>query len=93
MRSIISPRDGQGLADLFGGKTAVKGVDRFDPGLWGTLTTGAPVLKDAIATIDCALEKTIEHGSTTIAIGRVVDYVAHGDGGEPLIFFRGRYRD
>jgi flavin reductase (DIM6/NTAB) family NADH-FMN oxidoreductase RutF len=83
-------RNGQGLADLFGGKTAVKGMDRFDPDLWSTLTTGAPVLKDAIATIDCAMEKTIEHGSTTIAIGRVVDYVAHG-GGEPLIIFRGRY--
>jgi flavin reductase (DIM6/NTAB) family NADH-FMN oxidoreductase RutF len=40
--------------------------------------------------VDCMLEKTIDHFATTIAIGRVVDFVARGDG-DPLIFFRGSF--
>ena len=78
------------VADMFGGRTGVKGADRFEVGKWGTLTTGAPTFTDAIGVIDCALEKTIDHFATTIAIGRVVDYFVR-DAGDPLIFFRGGY--
>jgi len=81
-------RDAQGVADMFAGKTAVKGAARFEAGRWGTLTTGAPVLNDAIGAIDCVLERTVDHFATVIAIGRVVDFRAGGSG-EPLIFFRG----
>lgn len=83
-------KDAQNVADMFGGKTAVKGADRFEPGRWGTLTTGAPTFNDAIGIIDCTLVKTIDHYSTTIAIGSVVDHLVRGSG-EPLIYFRGRY--
>lgn len=83
-------KEAQAVADTFGGKTAVKGSDRFEAGRWATLSTGAPVFKDAIGVIDCALERTIDHFATTIVIGRVVDHLVRGTG-EPLIFFRGRY--
>jgi flavin reductase (DIM6/NTAB) family NADH-FMN oxidoreductase RutF len=83
-------KEAQAVADMFGGKTAVEGSDRFEAGRWGTLTTGAPVFNDAIGVIDCTLEKTIDHFATTIAIGRVVDHLVRGTG-DPLIFFRGRY--
>jgi flavin reductase (DIM6/NTAB) family NADH-FMN oxidoreductase RutF len=83
-------RNARAIADMFGGKTAAKGADRFEPGRWGTLTTGAPVFNDAIGVLDCVLEKTVEHFATTIAIGRVVDVVARGSG-DPLIYFRGSY--
>lgn len=83
-------REAQAVADMFGGRTARKGSDRFEAGRWGTLTTGAPIFNDAIGVIDCALEKTIDHYGTTIAIGRVVDHLVRSTG-DPLIYFRGRY--
>jgi len=83
-------KEAEAVADMFGGRTAVKGADRFEAGRWGTLTTGAPVFNDAIGIIDCTLEKAIDHFSTTIAIGRVVDHRVRG-AGHPLILFRGRY--
>jgi flavin reductase (DIM6/NTAB) family NADH-FMN oxidoreductase RutF len=84
------PRGAAGIADMFGGKGERKGADRFEAGRWDTLTTGAPVLIDAIGAIDCVLEETIERSGVAIVIGRVVD-VREGAGGDPLIHFRGGY--
>jgi flavin reductase (DIM6/NTAB) family NADH-FMN oxidoreductase RutF len=78
------------LADTFGGRTEVRGTARFAPERWGALTTGAPILNDAVGAIDCVLEETIERFGVVMAIGRVVDVVTRE--GEPLIFFRGAYR-
>ena len=82
-------RDQQELADIFGGKSALKGADRFSTAVWGKLSSGAPVLQDAAGTIDCILEEAIERFGVVIAIGRVVDFSASTS--DPLIFFRGRY--
>ena len=84
------PRDAASIADMFGGKGAQKGADRFEAGRWGKLTTGAPVLLDAIGAIDCTLEETIERHGVCIAFGRVVD-VLDGSRNDPLIHFRGGY--
>jgi len=84
------PRGDQALADMFGGRGDARGADRFAPARWGVLTSGAPVLNDAVGAIDCVLEETIERHGVVIAIGRVVDVVARD--GEPLLFFRGAYR-
>jgi flavin reductase (DIM6/NTAB) family NADH-FMN oxidoreductase RutF len=78
------------LADMFGGRGETRGASRFAPERWGTLTTGAPILNDAVGAIDCALEETIERFGVMIAIGRVVDVLVRE--GEPLLFFRGAYR-
>jgi flavin reductase (DIM6/NTAB) family NADH-FMN oxidoreductase RutF len=82
-------RDAQAIAEAFGGKGAQKGADRFAAGRWGELTTGAPVLLDALGAIDCVLEETIERHGVVIAIGRVVD--TRDGSGTPLIHFRGGY--
>ena len=83
-------RSDQALADMFGGKGDVRGAARFASGRWGALTTGAPVLNEAVGAIDCVLEETIERLGVVMAIGHVVDLVTRD--GEPLIFFRGAYR-
>src|SRR5262245_24744731 len=54
----VLPREAQDVADVFGGKGAVSGAARFEPGRWGKLATGAPAFNDALAVIDCTLEKT-----------------------------------
>jgi flavin reductase (DIM6/NTAB) family NADH-FMN oxidoreductase RutF len=84
------PHGDRALADMFGGRGETRGADRFAPERWATLSTGAPVLNDAVGAIDCALEETIERHGVVIAIGRVVDVIARD--GEPLLFFRGAYR-
>ena len=83
-------REGAALADMFGGKGAQKGAARFTTGRWGILTTGAPVLLDAVGAIDCRLEEAIERHGVVIAIGRVVDML-EGPPAAPLVHFRGGY--
>jgi flavin reductase (DIM6/NTAB) family NADH-FMN oxidoreductase RutF len=80
----------QELADSFGGRGPLKGADRFAAGRWRTLETGAPVLADAIGTIDCVLAETFRYHSTTIAVGRVAAF-ALSDRRNPLVFFGGQY--
>lgn len=83
-------RSDQELADIFGGKAGLRGAARFDPLLWTTLATGAPVLKQACGALDCVLCETIERHDTIIAFGRIV---AHTDDADhlPLVHFRGAY--
>jgi len=80
------------LAMSFSGKVGLEGEARFSAEEWTTLTTGAPVLKNALASIDCELVD--EHGFDThsIFIGRVRDGRAR-DGAHPLIYFRGTFRN
>ena len=83
------PRGREDLAREFGGGGTLKGADRFGAGDWGTLSTGAPTLRDAVGVIDCQLEEMIERHATVIALGRVVAWT--GSTLEPLISFRGGY--
>jgi len=81
--------DQQEIADMFGGRSPLKGAERFGTANWAVLSSGAPVLQDAAGAIDCALEETIERFGVVIALGRVVDFAAGAR--EPLVFFRGKY--
>jgi len=81
--------DQQAIADIFGGRSALKGVERFGTAAWGRLSTGAPVLADAAGAIDCVLEEAIERFGVVIALGRVVDFSTSTR--PPLVFLRGRY--
>ena len=41
------------IADVFAGRTRVPMAERFDSGTWTELSTGAPVLTDAVVAFDC----------------------------------------
>jgi flavin reductase (DIM6/NTAB) family NADH-FMN oxidoreductase RutF len=51
---------------------------------------GTPVLHGALAYLECRLQSAQEAGDHTIFIGEVEDVVLRD--GDPLLFFRGRYR-
>ena len=76
----------ESLSQLF----ATKGADRFSATPWRTGVSGAPVLDEAIAYVDCRLEAQYPGGDHTIVVGRVVDLDVR-DGGRPLLFFQGGY--
>jgi flavin reductase (DIM6/NTAB) family NADH-FMN oxidoreductase RutF len=68
------------LSARFAGQTGVFGAARFDLGRWVTLKTGAPLLEDAVAALDCVLSEEVASSTHTIFIGRVVA-VRAGEGG------------
>jgi flavin reductase (DIM6/NTAB) family NADH-FMN oxidoreductase RutF len=90
----ILASDQQPIADRFAGKGGLKGPERYEGAEWTTLESGAPVLRDALAAIDCEVEEVIERHSHAIFIGRVLSigtkYGAHG--AMPLVYANGQYR-
>jgi flavin reductase (DIM6/NTAB) family NADH-FMN oxidoreductase RutF len=68
---------------------AVSGGDKFGdlPTLKGV--TGVPVLRDALAHLECRAVNIIDAGDHTIFIGEVES--ADAREGEPLLYFRGAY--
>jgi flavin reductase (DIM6/NTAB) family NADH-FMN oxidoreductase RutF len=69
--SLLSSRH-EALAHRFSGRSGVHGPHRFDAAHWITLSTGAPVLADALAAFDCLVEEVIERHSHAIVLGAVV---------------------
>lgn len=70
---------------------ATKGTDKFQGAGWtGAPVTGAPILQDVLAWIDCTVETEHDGGDHLIVVGRV-----HGleivNEGRPLLFYRGGY--
>ncbi|MEW2545837.1 flavin reductase family protein [Streptomyces sp. NPDC047002] len=54
--------------------------------------TGAPLVRGALAALECRTEQRVAAGDHTLVIGRVLAAeVPHAEGG-PLAYYRGRYR-
>ncbi|MBT2467385.1 flavin reductase family protein [Streptomyces sp. ISL-66] len=54
--------------------------------------SGAPILTDALATLECRTENRVEAGDHTLVIGRVLGASQPSPDSPPLTYFRGRYR-
>ncbi|WP_294923774.1 flavin reductase family protein [uncultured Paracoccus sp.] len=78
------------LALRFAGHGGARHEAKFDMGSWTRLSTGAPVLANALCSVDCELAEAIPFGSHMILIGRIVDTVRRVEG-EPLMYFRGQF--
>jgi flavin reductase (DIM6/NTAB) family NADH-FMN oxidoreductase RutF len=77
----------EALAARFAGRGGVKGAARFSHGEWLALATGAPVLSDALAAIDCRIEEIIDRHTHAIVIGAVVA-ARRGGPGAALVHWR-----
>jgi flavin reductase (DIM6/NTAB) family NADH-FMN oxidoreductase RutF len=78
------------LADRFAGRDGVKSAARYEGTLWDTLVTGAPILADALAALDCEVEETISRHSHVIVLGRVKAVRIRRDAAA-LVYWRGDY--
>jgi 3-hydroxy-9,10-secoandrosta-1,3,5(10)-triene-9,17-dione monooxygenase reductase component len=76
----------EALSELF----ARRGADRFATTPWREGMSGAPVLEDAIAYLDCRFEAEYPGGDHRIILGRVLDLDVR-EGARPLLFFQGGY--
>jgi len=70
----------------------VKDENRFAEGTWGTAATGAPILADALAWLDCRIHSRFPAGTHTVYIGEVVASRVPEPGTPPLIYWNRGYR-
>jgi flavin reductase ActVB len=85
----ILPQDKTALSNRF---AYVQDEDRFGEGEWETAVTGAPVLKDALAWLDCTLYARHEAGTHTIYLGKVEAWAAPRPDALPLVYWNRGYR-
>ena len=71
---------------------ATRGQDKFGELAHGASPSGQPLLDDAIAWLDCTLERVVEIGDHWLVVG-AVESLDRRDDGTPLLFFRGGYHD
>ena len=79
----------QFLADRFAGRGPLVNTT-FDGVPYGAGTTGAPVLRDVAAWVDCRVTQTELVGDHIIFVGQVVD-AGMDEALEPLLYFQGRF--
>lgn len=70
----------------------LKDEDRFAEGNWSTAVTGAPVLNDALAWLDCTIYSRLAAGSHTIYIGEVQASSVPRPDEKPLVYWNRGYR-
>lgn len=83
---------GQDQVELSNRFAWLKDEDRFAVGEWETAVTGAPVLKDALAWLDCRVYARFPAGSHTIYIGEVVECNLPRPDEPPLVYWNRGYR-
>jgi 3-hydroxy-9,10-secoandrosta-1,3,5(10)-triene-9,17-dione monooxygenase reductase component len=82
----ILDEDGEEVCRLF----AQKGADRFAHLEYTTGRTGAPILEDALAFVDCETLDEHDAGDHVIVVGRVLE-LGYSSESKPLLFYRGGY--
>jgi flavin reductase ActVB len=70
----------------------VKDEDRFAKGRWGEATTGAPILENALAWLDCTIHDRFPTGSHTIYVGEVQAHAIPRPDAQPLVYWNRGYR-
>lgn len=86
----VLSQEQEDLAACFSGQTGLKGEERFADGHWITQETGAPVMAEALASLDCELIHEHDHGTHSVFVGLVKAVSSDADS-EPLIYFRGHF--
>ncbi len=78
------------ISDTFAGRRPTAGGDKFEVGRWTTLSTGAPVLEDALVAFDCRVGMATLYGSHYILVGELEEAVV-ADSGPALVYANRAY--
>ena len=66
-------------------------TDKFANVSWRSGTTGAPMLEDVLAFVECSIEAEHDAGDHTIVVGRVLGHQRVRNQAAPLLYFRSAY--
>lgn len=83
--------DGAPMADLFAGRTGIRGAERFATGEWITLATSSPVLASAVVAFDCRVMEVRSVGGHNVVVG-AVQMVRLGEKGPVLVYHERAYK-
>ena len=78
------------ISNMFAGFTGVPMADRFGPGEWLELATGAPAMADALISIDCKIASIAEVGTHSVMFGEV-QALRFGEENKALMYMRRSY--
>ncbi|XID74961.1 flavin reductase [Alkanindiges sp. WGS2144] len=78
----------QHISNVFSSRLSPE--ERFQHGVWTQLTTGAPVLQDALVSFDCQIEQIQQVGTHTIFICPIVA-IQHSNQDQSLVYFKRGY--
>lgn len=78
------------LSDRFAGRHADHEQNRFEGVEWAVATTGAPILENSQAYLDCRLMKIIDCDTHNLFLGTVVS-IHVDESRRPLIFWGSQY--
>jgi flavin reductase (DIM6/NTAB) family NADH-FMN oxidoreductase RutF len=84
--NVLPESPGETLARRFAGNDV---EDKFRGVAFREEHTGAPVLTDALAWLDCRVVQRVEGGDHTVFMGEVLG--ADSGEGTPLLYYRGGY--
>jgi flavin reductase len=79
------------VADVFAGRTRVPMAQRFDCATWTELSTGAPVLTDAVVAFDCRVFEVKAVATHNVVFAGVVG-VRLGKPGPALVYHERAYK-
>ncbi|MFD2207622.1 flavin reductase family protein [Kiloniella antarctica] len=65
--------------------------ERWDGVATSHLSTGAPILENCLANLDCSMHAQFDAGDHVIVVGKVEETFLK-EVGDPLLYFRGMYR-
>lgn len=78
------------LADVFAGRSGLKGRERFTEGEWETSPHGPPMLAGALANFVCRLTDLRPYSTHTLMVGEVMT-LRQAEFGLPLLYWRRAY--
>lgn len=77
-------------AQIFSGQKNINGDDRFASVDWGIGTTGVPVLRGAVISLECRLVRQFEESTHCLMVGEVL--AGHQQAGaQPLLYCDGQW--
>jgi flavin reductase len=79
------------IADVFAGRTKVPMAERFHTGSWSELSTGAPMLTDAVVAFDCRVIEVKAVATHNVVFAGVVA-VRLGKPGPALVYHERSYK-
>lgn len=87
----VLPEESQALSDCFSGAPSDLPRSAFCDAPFRLGATGAPILEEAIAYVECEVDRALGAGDHTIYLARVAALGTHRGHGWPLLYYRGRY--